>query len=73
MREYHLSFVMIHAVTQRCAAQGTFGGLLDAGMNAPITAHIGQTSLEKDAPKSTPEVLVEDGVNGRIEGGIHIA
>lgn len=66
---------MIHAmpIAHGCAAHGTFGSLLDARINAPITAHIGQTSLEQNASKGAPEVLVEDGINGRIECRIHVA
>lgn len=67
--------VLIHAMTiaHWCAAHGTFGCLLDAGVNAPVTAHIGQTSLEQDAPEGASEVLVEDGIDGRIERRVHVA
>jgi len=60
-------------IAHGCAAHGTFGCLLDAGVNAPVTAHIGQTSLEQDAPEGASEVLVEDGIDGRIEGRVHVA
>lgn len=47
LRKYpNLTSIMIHIITHGCAAHSTFRCLLDTGMNAPITAHIGQTSLE---------------------------
>lgn len=60
-------------IAHGCAAHGTFGSFLDARINAPVTAHVGQTSLEQDASEGPSEVLVEDGIDGRIEGRIHIA
>lgn len=67
--------MLIHAmpIAHGCAAHGTFGSLLDARINAPVTAHVGQTSLEQDASEGASEVLVEDGIDGRIQGRVHVA
>lgn len=58
---------MVHVVTHGCAAHSTFGCLFDTGMNAPIAAHIGQTSLEEYTAKCSSKVLIEDGIDGRIQ------
>lgn len=38
-----------------------------------VTADVRQTSLEQDATKRSTKVLVEDGVDGWIESGVHVA
>lgn len=57
---------MIHVITHGCAAHGTFRCLFDTGMNAPITAHIGQTSLEEYTAKCSTKVLIKYRIDGRI-------
>jgi hypothetical protein len=56
-----------------CAHHGLLGGLLDGARHALVAAQVGQTSLEQDATKGAPKVLVEDGVDGRIERAVHVA
>lgn len=58
--------------TQLCTADRTFRRLFDAPGNATVAAHVRQTSLEEDPAKGPPEVLVEDGVNGRVQCRVHV-
>lgn len=40
--------------------------------DAFVAAHVSQTSLEQDSSESPSEVLIEDGVDDRIERRIHV-
>lgn len=40
--------------------------------DAFITAHVSQTSLKQNPPKRPSEVLIENGVNNRIQRRVHI-
>lgn len=63
----------IAVISHRCAAHCALGRLLDAARHALVAAHVRQTSLEQYAPKGAPKVLVENRIDGRIEGGVHVA
>lgn len=55
------------------ATHGAFRSFFNAPINAPIAAHVSQTSLKQYTTKGAPEILIEYRINGWVKRRIHIS
>lgn len=61
-------------IAHRCTAtHGAFRSFFNASINAPIAAHVSQTSLKQYTTKGATEILIEYRINGWIKRRIHIS